>query len=234
MHIPDGYLGPQTYLTAYAATAPFWIASIRNLNKTLRSKNVPKLALGAAFSFVIMMFNIPILGTQGHAVGAVLIAVLMGPYAACIAVTLALIAQAIVFNDGGITCIGANCFNMAVVMPFVGYGVYRLIAGNADLKSKRQWISAAIGGYTGINTAAITTAFMIGIQPVIAHKLNGEPLFSPYPLKLTIPVMAMEHLLLFGIVEAIVTGLVVAYLQKTDISMLYLSEIRKNKEKSNS
>ncbi|MHB1455297.1 MAG: cobalt transporter CbiM [Armatimonadota bacterium] len=233
MHIPDGYLGPQTYLTAYAVTAPFWIAAVRNLNKTLRSKNVPKLALGAAFSFVIMMFNVPIIGgTTGHAVGAVLVAILMGPYAACIAVSLALIAQAFIFGDGGITCIGANCFNMAVVMPFVGYGVYRLIAGKADLKSKRQWIGAAVGGYIGINTAAFVAAVMFGLQPLISHNAAGEPLYAPYPLNVTIPAMVGEHMLVFGIVEAIVTGLVVIYLQKTDTSMLYLSEIRRNKETS--
>lgn len=233
MHIPDGYLGPQTYLTAYAATAPFWIAAVRNLNKTLRSKNVPKLALGAAFSFVIMMFNVPIIGgTTGHAVGAVLIAILMGPYAACVAVTLALIAQAFVFGDGGITAIGANCFNMAVVMPLAGYGTYRLIAGKAELKSKRHLIGAVLGGYVGLNAAALTTAIMFGLQPLISRTASGEPLYAPYPLSIAIPAMAIEHLLVFGIIEAIITGLVVSHLQKTDTSMLYLSEIRNDNGRS--
>lgn len=234
MHIPDGYLSPQTYLTAYAATAPFWIASVRNLNRTLRSKNVPKLALGAAFSFVIMMFNIPIFGTQGHAVGAALIAVLMGPYAACVAVTLALVVQAIAFADGGITCIGANCFNMAVVMPFVGYGVYRLIAGSSDIGSRRHWLGAAAGGYVGLNAAAITTAVMLGIQPMLWRNGAGEPLYAPYPLRIALPALAVTHLLLFGFVEAIVTGMVVAYLQRTDSSMLYLAETGKSRRQARS
>lgn len=147
MHIPDGYLGPQTYTIAYAATIPFWAAASRIVGRTLRSRQIPMLALAAAFSFVIMMFNVPIVGgTTGHAVGAVLAAILLGPWAACIAVSVALIVQALVFGDGGITAIGANCFNMAVIMPFVGYAVYRMIAGHSDLTSWRRWFGAAVGG----------------------------------------------------------------------------------------
>jgi cobalt/nickel transport system permease protein len=221
MHIPDGYLGPQTYAATYVAVAPFWIAASRKLNKSLRTRHVPLLALGAAFSFVIMMFNVPIPGgTTGHAVGAVLVAVLLGPWAACVAVSIALIVQAVVFGDGGITCIGANCLNMAVVMPFAGYAVYRLVAGRSDVKSRRRWIGAAIGGYVGLNAAAALTAIEFGIQPAIARDAAGHALYAPYPLSVALPVMAVEHLLVFGLVEAVVTGLAVAYLQKADPSLL--------------
>ena len=222
MHIPDGYIGPQTYTAAYAVVVPFWAAASRILNKTLRSRQVPLLALSAAFSFVIMMFNVPIPGgTTGHAVGAVLAAVLIGPWAACVAVSLALIVQALIFGDGGITAIGANCLNMAVIMPFVGYGVYRLIAGRSDFSSARRYVGAAVGGYVGLNAAALTTAVMLGIQPAIAHDAAGNALYAPYPLKIAVPIMAAQHLLFFGIVEAVVTGLVVAYIQKANISLLF-------------
>jgi len=221
MHIPDGYLGPQTYAAAYAAAVPFWVAASRKLNRSLRSRQVPLLALSAAFSFVVMMFNVPIPGgTTGHAVGAVLIAVLLGPWAACIAVSIALIVQAVIFGDGGITCIGANCLNMAVIMPFVGYGAYRLIAGRSDAKSRLRWIGAAVGGYIGLNAAAVATGVEFGIQPAIARDAAGHALYAPYPLSVAVPAMALEHLLVFGIVEAVVTGLVVAYLQKADPSLL--------------
>ena len=222
MHIPDGYLGPQTYLTAYAAAAPFWVAASRKLNRTLRQRQVPLLALGAAFSFVIMMFNVPIPGgTTGHAVGGVLVAILLGPWAACIAVSIALILQAFIFGDGGVTCIGANCLNMAVILPFAGYGVYRLIAGRADARSPRRWIGAAIGGYIGINLAALAAGIMFGLQPLIAHDAAGHALYAPYPLAVAVPAMALEHLLVFGVIEAMVTGLVVMYIQKSDPSLLY-------------
>jgi cobalt/nickel transport system permease protein len=232
MHIPDGYLGPQTYGAAYAAVFPFWAIASRKLNRTLRSRQVPLLALSAAFSFVIMMFNVPIPGgTTGHAVGAVLVAVLLGPWAACIAVSIALIVQALLFGDGGITCIGANCLNMAVIMPFVGYGVYWLVSARSEATSRRRWIGAALGGYVGLNAAALSTAVMFGIQPFLARDAAGRALYAPYPLKVAVLAMAIEHLLVFGIVEAVVTGMVVAYLQRADVSLLYRAA-SKTKERS--
>jgi len=221
MHIPDGYLSPQTYLPAYAAMAALWTWASKRINNTLRLRQVPLLALGAAFSFVIMMFNMPIPGgTTGHAVGAVLIAVLLGPWAAVIAVSLALIVQALLFGDGGITAVGANCFNMAVVMPFTGWWTYRLIAGRTLAVSRRAILAGAIGGYVGINAAALSTAVMLGIQPHIARGADGLALYNPFGLKVAVPVMMAEHLLLFGFVEAVVTGLVLAYVARTDPSML--------------
>ena len=223
MHIPDGYLGPQTYIASYAVVVPFWMAASRKVSKTLRHRHVPMLALSAAFSFVIMMFNVPIPGgTTGHAVGAVLAAVLLGPWAACIAVTMALIVQAFLFGDGGITCVGANCLNMAIIMPFVGYGVYKIVAGRSDATSPRRWVGAAVGGYLGLNAAALATGFMFGIQKTIGGvDAAGRALYAPYSLKVALAAMASEHILFFGFVEAVVTGLVVAYIQKMDASLLY-------------
>src|SRR4030042_5781458 len=133
MHIPDGYLSPQTYVPLYAVFAGFLAAALRKLRKSLSSKTVPYLGMSAAFSCLIMMFNVPIPGgTTCHAVGAGIIAILLGPWTAVIAVSVSLIIQAIVFGDGGITAIGANCFNMAVGMPFVSYWGFRLIKGNAE------------------------------------------------------------------------------------------------------
>jgi cobalt/nickel transport system permease protein len=201
--------------------APLWGAASRIVSRTLRRRQVPLLALGAAFSFVIMMFNLPVPGgTSGHAVGAVLVAVLLGPWAAVIAVSIAVIAQALLFGDGGVTAIGANCLNLAAIMPFAGYGAYRLVAGRSAVTSRRRWIGAAIGGYVGINVAALATAIEFGIQPLIAHDAAGHAWYAPYPLKVAVGVMAAEHLLVFGFVEAAVTGLVVAYLQRTEPSLL--------------
>ncbi len=221
MHIPDGYLGPQTYVPAWGMMIALWARASRVLNSTLRARQVPLLALGAAFCFVIMMFNIPIPGgTTGHAAGGVLVAVLLGPWAAVVAVSLALIVQALVFGDGGVTAIGANCLNMAVIMPFAGWWAYRLVAGSAPAASRRHAVGAAIGGYVGLNAAALATAVMFGIQPLIARGADGRPLYNPFGLKVAVPAMAIEHLLVFGLVEAVVTGLVIAYVQKVDPSMI--------------
>jgi cobalt/nickel transport system permease protein len=221
MHIPDGYLGPATYGALYAATIPFWAVASWRLNKTLKAKQAPYLALGAAFSFVIMMFNIPILGgTTGHATGATLIAVLLGPWAALIAISVALIIQALLFGDGGITAIGANCFNMGVVGVFVGYGVYRLVAVQSPVKSTRRWIAGAVAAYVSLNASALVAALQVGIQPMIEKSPTGQPLYSPFPLSVAVPAMALGHLLLFGFVEAVVTALVIKYFQKNDPEVL--------------
>ncbi len=222
MHIPDGYLGPSTFGVLYAAVIPIWAIASRVVKKTLQAKQVPLMAIGAAFSFVIMMFNVPIPGgTTGHAVGGVLVAILLGPWAACIAITVALVVQALLFGDGGITAIGANCFNMAFVLPFTGYYVYKLISGSSPTDSFRRVIAAGAAGYIGLNVAAALTAFEFGIQPLLHQTASGQTLYSPYGLDVAIPAMAGEHALVFGWIEAMVTALVVKYLQKQAPELMY-------------
>jgi cobalt/nickel transport system permease protein len=217
MHIPDGYLGPPTYGALWALMVPIWAWAGRMVRKVLSARRLPYLALGAAFSFIIMMFNVPIPGgTTGHAVGGTLVAVLVGPWAACLAVSLALVVQALLFGDGGITALGANCFNMAFVLPLTGYLVYRAISTGAEPNSRRHWLGAGIGSYLGINIGALLAGLEFGIQPLLHHLSNGQALYCPYPLKIALPAMLGEHLLLFGWVEAVVTALVVVYLQKAD------------------
>lgn len=221
MHIPDGYLGPSTSGVMYAVMLPVWALASQKVKKTLKNKQVPLLAISAAFSFVIMMFNVPIPGgTTGHAVGAVLAAILLGPWAACIAVTVALVIQALLFGDGGITAIGANCFNMAVVEVFAGYYIYRFISGNSSVTSGRRVLAAAVAGYLALNIAALTTSVMFGIQPLLYKTPAGQPLYSPYGLNVAVPMMLGEHMLVFGWVEALITALVVKFLQKEDSSLL--------------
>jgi cobalt/nickel transport system permease protein len=221
MHIPDGYLGPLTYGAMYAVTLPFWAIASWKVNRTLKAKQAPYLAIGAAFSFVIMMFNIPIFGgTTGHATGATLIAILIGPWAAMIAVSVALIIQALLFGDGGITAIGANCFNMAIAGVFVGYGVYRSIAVGSAVGSRRRIAAGAVAAYVSLNVSALLAAIQLGIQPIIERSPSGEPLYAPFPLSVSVPAMAIEHLVLFGFVEAAVTALVIRHFQKNGPEML--------------
>jgi len=226
MHIPDGYLGPAACGVFYAVMLPIWTAASRIVKKTLRARQVPLLAIGAAFSFVIMMFNVPIPGgTTGHAVGGVLVAILLGPWAACIAITVALVIQALLFGDGGITAIGANCFNMAVILPFAGYYIYKAISYNAPADSNRRVIAAGVAGYIGINVAAFLAGIEFGLQPLLHHTANGQALYCPYGLNIAVPAMAGEHLLIFGWVEAVITALVIKYLQKQSPEFLEEGEV---------
>ena len=212
MHIPDGYLGPPTFLASYAACVPLWGLAARKVKARLAARRTPLLAISAAFTFVVMMFNIPLPGaTTGHAVGGVLIAIAVGPWGASLSISIALVIQALLFGDGGITAIGANCLNIAFVMPFTGYAVYRWLARVLPSR-KGQAVAAGIAGWAGLTVAAFTTALMFGIQPLLHTASDGRALYAPYPLSVTVPAMVLEHLLLFGVVEALLTGLVVYHL----------------------
>ncbi|MDE3090605.1 MAG: cobalt transporter CbiM [Chloroflexota bacterium] len=221
MHIPDGYLSPATAAVMYAAALPFWYRATRKIRKLVTGRLVPLIALFAALSFVIMMFNVPLPGgTTGHAVGSVLAAIVLGPWAASLAVSVALIIQAFFFGDGGILAIGANAFNMAIAMPFVGYFLYRLLSGNAAITSTRRVIAGAIAGYFAINVGALLTGIELGIQPLLFRDAAGHALYFPYGLNVSIPAMLIGHLTIAGAVEAIATSLVLAWLQRTNPQLL--------------
>ncbi len=215
MHIPDGYLGPPTYLAAYAACIPLWAIAARRLREKLSARRAPLLAISAAFSFLVMMFNIPLPGgTTGHAVGGVLIAIAVGPWGAMLSLTIALTIQALLFGDGGITAIGANCLNIAFVMPFIGYAVYRSLS-KLFSSGEGKAVAAGIGGWVGLNAAALTTALMFGIQPLLHTGADGRALYAPYPLSVAIPAMMLGHLTLAGGAEGLITGLAVYYLRRS-------------------
>ena len=201
MHIPENYLSPSTCAVMAAAMVPVWTYSVKKVKEEIPKVKMPLLGIGAAFSFLGMMFNIPLPGgTTGHAVGGTLIAILTGsPSAGCIAVTIALLIQALLFGDGGILAFGANCFNMAFILPFLGFAIYKLIWE----KTGKRKLAAGIGSYIGINAAAFCAAIEFGIQPLLFTDAAGKALYCPYPLTISIPAMMIGHLTLFGIAEVV-------------------------------
>jgi cobalt/nickel transport system permease protein len=221
VHIPDGYLSPTTCAALYAGAAPFWWMALRRLRRSLHTRLVPRLSVFAAFSFVVMMFNLPLPGgTTGHAVGVALATIVLGPSASILAISTALVIQAFFFGDGGITALGANCFNIAIVGSLVAYPVYRAIAGHAPLESRRRVVAAGLAGYAAINVSALLTALEFGIQPLLFRDASGAPLYCPYPIRVAVPAMMLGHLTIAGIAELLLTGGVVAFLQRTDPGLL--------------
>lgn len=221
MHIPDGYLSPATCGALGAASAPFWYVSLRRMKRLLNTRMVPLLSVFAAFSFIVMMFNLPLPGgTTGHAVGVGVATIVLGPWASILAISIALTIQAVFFGDGGITAIGANCFNMAIVASLTAWVVYRVVAGRAAIESPRRVIAAALAGYVSINVAALAAAIEFGIQPIFYHDASGAPLYAPYPLHITIPAMMIGHLTIAGLAEMVISAGVVAYLQRADPALL--------------
>jgi cobalt/nickel transport system permease protein len=221
MHIPDGYLSPSTCALLYGAAMPFWYAAFARVKRLLNTRLVPLLAVVSAFCFVIMMFNVPLPGgTTGHAVGVGAATVVLGPWASMLSVSIALLIQAVFFGDGGITTLGANCFNMAIVGSLVAHLVYRAVAGRTAIKSSRRVWAAASAGYAAINVAALFTAGELGIQPLFFKEASGAPLYAPYALHIAIPAMMLGHLTFAGLAELFVSGGVVAYLQRTNPALL--------------
>ena len=206
------------------AATPFWYTAVRRVQKTLSTGMIPLVSVFAAFSFVIMMFNLPLPGgTTGHAVGMGIASIVLGPWASILALSIALVIQAVFFGDGGITAIGANCFNMAIVGSLASYTVYRLVCYRAAIGSSRRVLGAGIAGYAAINVAALVAAIEFGIQPLLFHDASGAPLYAPYPLSVSIPAMMIGHLTLAGFAEFIISAGVIAYLQRADPALLRLT-----------
>jgi cobalt/nickel transport system permease protein len=227
MHIPDNYLSPATCAVMAIAVVPAWVFSVKKVAADLPKEKIPLLGIGAAFSFLIMMLNVPLPGgSTGHAVGGTLLAVLLGPSAACISITIALLIQALVFGDGGILSFGANCFNMAFVIPFVGYALYKLVKDRTQSRTA-QYVGLAIASYIAINVAALCAAVEFGIQPLVAKDAAGMPLYCPYPLSVSIPAMLIPHLAVAGIVEAAFTVAIVAFVAKASPGTIYAGKSEK-------
>ena len=209
MHIPENYLSPSTCAVMTAAMLPVWGYSINKIRTEIPKAKMPLLGIGAAFSFLGMMFNVPLPGgTTGHAVGGTLIAILTGsPAAGCISVSIALLIQALLFGDG---------FNMAFVLPYLGFFLYQLLLK----KTGKRKLSAAIGAYVGINAAAFCAAVEFGIQPLLFKNVAGQALYCPYPLSVSIPAMMVGHITLFGLAEIVLTVVVLAFVEKVSPAAL--------------
>lgn len=236
MHIPENYLSPQTCIAMTAVMVPVWKHAVTKIKEELPKEKMPMLGVGASFSFLAMMINVPLVGgTTGHAVGGTLIALMFGPNAACIVVSIALLIQALIFGDGGVLSFGANCFNMAFILPYIGYYVYRMVMKSAKQYAvhKQRMIhgaAAAIGSYIGINAAAFFTALEFGIQPLLFKDSLGSALYCPYDITVSVPAMMIPHLLVAGVVEALFTTAVFLFVLKTDEDLVYVKINKGNRQ----
>lgn len=226
MHIPDGYLSPLFSLGSGVVTVPVWARTVTKVRAVLNQRTIPLLALFAAICFTIMLFTVPVPGGTGaHAVGGTLIAVVLGPEAAVLALSTALIIQALFFGDGGILTIFTNCLNLAIILPYAGYFTYQLIAAKSPILSIRRVWAAAIGAYVGLTAAALAIGIEIGLQPLLFSQ-NGKPLYSPYPLSISIPAMLLSATFATSIVEALITAFGLSYFQRSMPEVLTAPTLR--------
>lgn len=228
MHIPDNYLSVSTCALLTAATFPVWVRSIKRVTREFPRERFSALGVAAAFSFLAMMFNVPMPGgTTGHAVGGTVLAVLLGPEAACVSITIALLIQALFFGDGGILAFGANSFNMAFLLPFSGYYSFVVLRKvlrrkNASCTAKTllfsDCIALGIAAYIGLNVAAFAAAVEFGVQPLLFKDELGQALYCPYGLNVSIPAMAIGHATLFGLAEVVFSVFIYAFICKSSPS----------------
>ncbi|KFI47996.1 cobalt transporter CbiM [Bifidobacterium biavatii] len=248
MHIPDNFISPSTGALFWVVMIPVWFLCMRAVMREATPEKMAYLGAGAAFSFLIMMFNVPTPGgTTAHGVGAALIALLLGPQYATVAVSVALLLQALLFGDGGLITLGANCFNMGVVLPFAAYGLYAGIRGTALWITGRRTAGESAGGsarpaaatassveaavaavpagvdrvaqfvagYVGITLAALCVAIELGVQPLLFRAADGQSLYFPFGLAVTVPAMLIPHLAVAGVVEGLMTVAVVDFVRRT-------------------
>jgi cobalt/nickel transport system permease protein len=197
MHIPDGFLDAKTAIATGAISVVGLGIALHSVRRRVPARRIPLIGLASAFVFAAQMLNFPVAGgTSGHLIGAVLAAVLLGPGAAVLVISSVLILQCFMFADGGVTALGANIFNMGLVAPIVGYGIYVSIRRIAGDGMRGQLLATAFASWCSTVAASISCAGQLALSGTVAWNV-------------AFPAMTGIHMLI-GIGEALITTLVVA------------------------
>jgi cobalt/nickel transport system permease protein len=198
VHIPDGFINASTSLGAGAVAAGGLGVSLRRTAQTLQDRQAPLAGLVAAFIFAVQMLNFPVAaGTSGHLLGGALAAVLVGPWAGAICVAVVLLVQGLLIADGGLTALGLNITNMAIVGTWGGYAVFLLL--RRMLPATRSSVAGAAGVAAGISVVLAAIAF------VVEYAVGGA---GGAPVGTVFAAMVGVHTLI-GIGEGIITALTV-------------------------
>ena len=199
MHIPDGFIDLPTSAAFAAASAVAVAGAVKGARRQLSEQSAPLAGLTAVFIFAVQMLNFPVAaGTSGHLIGAALAMVLVGPYAATLALVVVLIIQAFLFADGGLTALGLSIFNMAVISVWVSFAVFMLL--KKILPKTKSWLVVA----TFISALISVPAAAVGF--VIQYAIGANATFS---VGAVLNAMVGTNILI-GIGEAIITALTVS------------------------
>lgn len=209
LHIPDGFLSLPVSLVCWILAIALIALSLNRVQAQYQEKAVPLMGVCAAFIFAAQMINFPIPGgTSGHLLGGTLAGVLLGPWAGSLVMVVVFIVQAAIFQDGGLTVLGANITNMGLIGTFGGYYVYRTIRYAIGRDS---WTGVAVGtvaaSWLSVFVAAILTAFQLALSGTV-------------PLGIALTAMASWHILI-GIGEALITLAAVSFIWRTRPDLIY-------------
>ena len=201
MHVPDGFLDAPTLVATAGLAAVGLGLALREVRRNLPPRRVPLIGLAAAFVFAAQMLNFPVAaGTSGHLIGAALAAVLLGPAAAIVGMTAVLLLQSLMFADGGITALGANVLNLAVIAPLVAHGVYRSVRSVAGDSQHATLLATGFAAWCSTMAAALACAAQLAASGVVAW---GTVLAA----------MGSVHMVI-GLGEAVITMLIVAVVMR--------------------
>jgi cobalt/nickel transport system permease protein len=196
MHIPDGFLSTGVSITTGVVAAGAVGYGLYRAREELDEKSVPMLALCAAFVFAAQMLNFPVAGgTSGHFLGGILVAVLLGPWLGGLVIALVLLVQCLGFADGGITALGANVFNMAVIGTILAFYIFYGI--KTILPKGRTYFLASIA------VASWCSVMLASGAAAAEFAISGTT-----PLSVALPAMLGVHAII-GVGEAVITVLVV-------------------------
>lgn len=188
MHIPDGFLTSEVWVPAAVVSAGALAVSLKKSGKLLYDKSIPQIGIISAFIFAAQMINFPIAGgTSGHLIGAALAVALLGPWLASVCLSLVLIIQCLLFQDGGVTALGANIFNMAFVGVFSAYFVQKLFSLNPKLKKT----GIVISSWFSVVAASAVCSLELGFSNLA-------------PVNIVLSAMLIVHAII-GIGESVIT-----------------------------
>lgn len=214
MHIPDGFLSLTICVIMYIISTGFLIWSWKKAKNAYSSSVTPLLAVSSAFVFAAQMINFPILyGTSGHLVGGTFLAVLLGPYAAILSMTIVLMMQALIFADGGLSTFGANVFNMAVIGGLSYFIVKSLTRESTS--NRRFFLSVFVASWLSMVLGALACGLQIGVSPLFSEA-GG--------VIVTVPAMLFWHILI-GFGEAAITATLLTQLKRMPSTVLSSSLI---------
>jgi cobalt/nickel transport system permease protein len=209
MHIPDGFLSLPVIAITWVIAIGLIAVSLNRAQAEYKERAVPLMGVCAAFIFAAQMINFPIPGgTTGHLLGGTLAGALLGPWAGSLVMVAVFIVQATVFQDGGLTVLGANIFNMGLIGTFGGYYLYKAIrfAIGRD-RIQGMLVAAAVAAWTSVVVASIFVAFQLALSGTV-------------PLAVALTAMASWHTLI-GIGEALITVVALSFIWRTRPDLLY-------------
>ena len=207
MHIPDGFLTVKVWVSAWLVSI-FGIGyCLKKTSRDLKDKMIPLMGVMSAFILAAQMLNFPIFGgTSGHLLGGVLAAVLLGPYAAALVLTSVLIVQCLLFQDGGLTALGANILNMAIVGSMGGYSIYAMVR-KASGNSRGIVLGSVVASWLAVVAAASLCAWELAVSGISGLKMILLPMAGIY--------------MFIAAVEAIITGMVIEFILKVRPDLIY-------------